>query len=188
MTLTLTRGHESHSPMSTVAVKSNRPSNKYRRNAAHGSRGGGDIVTLKKKPDAPGTKEWYKPFILQLSETPNVAAACAFAGIARQTAYMARRSDARFAQAWDDCINASIDHLEEVAFKRAEESSDLLTIFLLKSHRPEKYRETSRHEVTGPDDGPLEITPIPMDYARVQEVLKTLRDVLPGGTDDHASV
>ena len=36
--------------------------------------------------------------------------------------------------------------------------SDTLAIFLLKAHRPEKYRENSRMELTGANGGPLQIS------------------------------
>lgn len=35
--------------------------------------------------------------------------------------------------------------------------SDLLTIFLLKAHRPDKYRETTRQELSGPAGGPIPV-------------------------------
>ena len=117
-----------------------------------------DKLTAKEEPDAPDNRDWYKPFIMQLTEFPNVTRACAFAGVARQTAYAARDIDKPFKQAWDECIAAAIDGLEEVAFKRAKESSDLLTIFLLKAHRPGRYRETNRHEITGADGADVTVT------------------------------
>ena len=117
-----------------------------------------DKLKAKEEPDAPDNRDLYKPFIIQLSEFPNVTRACAFAGVARQTAYAARDIDKPFKQAWDECIAAAVDGLEEVAFKRAGTSSDLLAIFMLKAHRPDRYRETNRHEITGADGADLTFT------------------------------
>lgn len=105
--------------------------------------------------DVPENRYWYKDFLQQMAEFPNVSRACAYAGIARQTAYDAREVDPAFKAAWEMCVNASLDHLEQVAFQRAELGSDTLAIFLLKAHRPEKYRETQRHEHSGTDGSDL---------------------------------
>src|SRR3990170_2300313 len=43
------------------------------------------------------------------------------------------------------------------AWQRARASSDLLLIFLLKAHRPDIYRETTRHWVSGPGGQPIEV-------------------------------
>lgn len=51
-------------------------------------------------------------------------------------------------------IEAGTDRLEDIARERASrplDGSDTLLIFLLKSRRPGKYRETTRHEISGPD-------------------------------------
>lgn len=94
-------------------------------------------------------------FLKELSAMPNVSRACRLAQIARSTAYALRERDANFADAWDAAIEAGIDTLEEKAWRRAERESDTLAIFLLKAHRPEKYRETVRSELTGADGGPI---------------------------------
>jgi hypothetical protein len=48
---------------------------------------------------------------------------------------------------WDEALEDACDILEAEAWKRARDKSDLLLIFLLKAHRPAKYRETTRHEI-----------------------------------------
>ena len=45
-------------------------------------------------------------------------------------------------------------YLGEVVTK-VRKYSDTLLIFLLKAHRPKKYRETIHHAVTGEDGGPV---------------------------------
>lgn len=89
--------------------------------------------------------EWRPVFLATLRETANVRFACQQAGISRKSAYAARNRSPDFARAWDDAIEDATDALEAIARKRACDSSDLLLIFLLKAHRPEKYRE--RHDV-----------------------------------------
>lgn len=94
---------------------------------------------------------------LRLSEG-NVSKACEAAHVPRRTAYDWRGQDAHFADLWDEVVEAGTDTLEDEAFKRAKSSSDLLLIFLLKSRRPEKYRENVQLDVTSggkPLLGPL---------------------------------
>lgn len=87
-----------------------------------------------------------------------MARAAREAGVSRTAAYMARESDPGFAQAWDDVIEAAVDELESVAFKRSLEGSDYLLRILLSAHRPGKYRERSSVEHSGPGGGPLSVT------------------------------
>lgn len=84
-----------------------------------------------------------------------IGTSCAQAGISRATYYRWREADPAFAAEADDAIEYGTDVLEDVVFQRAVMTSDTLAIFLLKSRRPEKYRETTRHEISGPDGAPL---------------------------------
>lgn len=97
------------------------------------------------KPDA----EWMGAFLALLAASPNVTLAAQGAGISRSKAYQYRKEDPGFAAKWDDAIGESIDRLEAAAFKRAEETSDTLAIFLLKSHKPDVYRETINQNQSG---------------------------------------
>lgn len=90
--------------------------------------------------------KWQARFLAQLREAPSVTHACAAAGVPRRTVYDYRTALPEFAQAWDEAIEASVDALVVEAFTRAK-ISDTLLIFLLKSHRPEVYRETIRLDV-----------------------------------------
>lgn len=112
---------------------------------------------------------WRPKFLAALAETCNVTHAARTAGINRNTAYDHRDSDAAFAAAWDDALEQGVDVLELEARRRAlhgtlrpvfhqgiecgaiREYSNTLTIFLLKAHRPDKYRErqTIDHNVNG---------------------------------------
>ncbi len=62
-------------------------------------------------------------------------------GVGRRTLYKWRDSDDEFAGACHDASEDGIDVIEDVALKRAKDSSDRLLMFLLKARRPEKYRE-----------------------------------------------
>lgn len=122
-------------------------------------------LTPKKRQES----RWERGFLVALAQTANVTEAARLAKITRQRAYDLRDSSAEFKQAWDDALEQACDTLELEARRRAEKGvsktifykgkpvgkeinySDTLMIFLLKAHRPEKYRE--RFEHTGPDGG-----------------------------------
>lgn len=64
--------------------------------------------------------------------------------MAKSTAYGWRENDPEFDKAWVEALDEAADNLELYAHNRArdaEKPSDVLTIVLLKSLRPEKYRE-----------------------------------------------
>ncbi len=98
-------------------------------------------------------------FLAELALSPNVSQACAKGQISRTTAYEWKKEDESFAKSWEELLEASTDLLEAEARRRAHKGveepvfwqgkvcgaiqkySDTLLIFLLKAHRPEKYRE-----------------------------------------------
>jgi len=85
---------------------------------------------------------WQDRFLEIFAMSLNVALAAQGAGINRATAYKERDKSPEFAKAWDDAKAAAIERLEAAAFNRAQNMSDVLLIFLLKSHKPETYRES----------------------------------------------
>ncbi len=105
----------------------------------------------------------------------SVAHAAGKAGFTRQAAYLRRKNDLEFAQAWNDAIEQGTDVLEDAATVRAvrgvekpvfqqgkqvgtiREYSDILMIFLLKARRPEKYRDNATIEHTGAGGGPIKL-------------------------------
>jgi hypothetical protein len=89
-------------------------------------------------------KHWRLKFLDALRMSGIVTQAAMEAGIDRDTAYYERQRDPAFAQEWADALDRGVDMLEDVAKKRAYEGSDTLLIFLLKAHRPDRYRETTR--------------------------------------------
>lgn len=97
----------------------------------------------------------------------HVANACKAVKIGRRTAYDWRDQDAEFANRWDDIVGASLDDLEQEAYRRAyhgverpvfyqgaecgsiREYSDSVLMFILKAGRPEKYRDHYKIEHGG---------------------------------------
>jgi hypothetical protein len=120
-----------------------------------------------------GGPDWKPKFLEALRETGLVKDACAAAAVGRSTVYEARQQDEDFALAWHDIEEETTERMEREAIRRAAdgverpvhykgervdsvtEYSDTLLIFMLKARRPEVYRETTRHEHTGPDGGPI---------------------------------
>ena len=92
------------------------------------------------------TRDWQDRFLSLLESTFSVSAAASGAGIDRRTAYRHKDSDPEFSARWESALANAIDSLEEAAYKRAREMSDTLAIFLLKTRRPDLYRD--RQDVT----------------------------------------
>lgn len=90
------------------------------------------------------TAEQWKKFYALLETSGNVSLSAHGAAIGRTTVYEAMRTDPAVAERVGDAKECAIAHLEEEARRRAMSSSDVLLIFLLKSLRPERYRETYR--------------------------------------------
>lgn len=106
-------------------------------------------------------------FLEKLSETCNVSEACRAAAIGRTTAYEWRDGEPEFAAAWNDAEQEAVDKLEREAWRRAvdgtdkpvtfqgeitatyKEYSDRMLELLLKAHRPDRYVERSKVEITG---------------------------------------
>lgn len=106
-------------------------------------------MARKKKSPARREPVWVKPFLAALSNTANIRFACQQAEIVRQTAYDRRKAHPEFLRRWRIAMQEACDALEAVAWKRAQAESDTLLIFLLKAHRPKKYRENVKHEHGG---------------------------------------
>lgn len=114
-------------------------------------------------------------FLDQLRKEPNITKAARSAGATRQHFYQTRAANPDFAKAWDEALEESLDLCEAELHRRAfrgtlkpvyqggvkvgaiREYSDTLAIFLMKAHRPEKYRETVRTEHTTPKGDPFTI-------------------------------
>lgn len=114
-------------------------------------------------------------FLQCLLDAGNVSRAALKIGMSRVRLYELKKEDEDFSAAWDEAIEIGIDALEEEARRRAYEGtdkpvfyqgyqcgaireySDTLMIFLLKAHRPEKFKERVHNEHTGENGGPIKI-------------------------------
>jgi hypothetical protein len=70
-------------------------------------------------PTGPKAFNWKPVFLKALREYPVLRFACDAAGVNRSTAWRARKTDAEFAQAWDDCLVDGVDQAEQEAYRRA---------------------------------------------------------------------
>jgi hypothetical protein len=102
------------------------------------------------------TPKKRKAVLEALATGVSISAACKCAGIGRASAYEWRRDDAEFAAEWESAVDTGTDKLEDIAFERAQDSSDTLLIFLLKARRPNKYHERMALAHMGKDGGPIE--------------------------------
>lgn len=93
------------------------------------------------------TVEKRDAFIVALQEKGSVYHASQAVGIARCTAYQWRKRFPGFAKDWDAAIEDAADTLEASLYERGMIKDTTAAIFWLKGHRPEKYRETTRHEL-----------------------------------------
>ncbi len=87
-------------------------------------------------------RDWQPAFFEALRNSGNVRAACQAAGVGRTIVYRHRQRSATFRARWDAALDEATDALEAVARQRAVAGSDALLMFLLRAHRPERYRET----------------------------------------------
>lgn len=98
-------------------------------------------------------------FVKALAETANVSAAARAARASRSRAYQLKAADPDFAAEWADALETATDALDAEARRRALDGvevphfhqgrvagtlrrySDTLLMFLLRAHRPERYRD-----------------------------------------------
>ena len=80
-------------------------------------------------------------------EYGTISAACKAAGIGRSTWYGIKKDDPQFAADAEHAKHEVADGLEQEAIRRAYDGSDVLLIFLLKGHKPEKFKERNYSEV-----------------------------------------
>jgi len=115
--------------------------------------------------------QWDR-FLEQIALNANVGDACEAAGIGRTTFYTRKNNDPEFAAQYQEAMERSLDRLESAAFARAVNGVEEITLrgreviktvkysdgllqFLLKAHRPGKFKDKTTHEHTGPDGQPL---------------------------------
>ena len=115
-------------------------------------------------------KDWKPEFIELLRRTANVTLAARYAGRSRNQVYHVRRHSEDFAAQWREALEEGSDLLEAEARRRAvtgidkpvffkgevvgsiTKYSDSLLMFLLKAHRPQKFRDSGKVKHTGATD------------------------------------
>ena len=94
----------------------------------------------------PHTKKKIDRFLKSLAAGGNVSESAKVSDMDRSHLYHLRRVNAEFAEKWDAALDLGISALEDEAlaraFDRQDRNSYLLLMFLLKAHRPAKYRDT----------------------------------------------
>lgn len=121
-------------------------------------------------PATKWTARKRRAFLKTLSTTGNVSEAARASKLSRSHAYALKLSDLDFAAEWADALESATDVLEAEARHRAVDGvqqphfhqgkvagsvtkySDSLLMFLLKAHRPEKYRDKSAEAKGSSDD------------------------------------
>jgi hypothetical protein len=127
-----------------------------------------------------------KRFLGYLSETCNVTRSCRLAGVDRSDMYKLRKDDPYFAEDWATAIEMGIEALEDEMHRRAFEGvlitnqhgtnrkySDVLAIFLLKAHRPDKYSDRFRLVIPPAERGTLGLDD-PRLTDKMDSILKSL--------------
>lgn len=112
-------------------------------------------------------------FLELLATNGNVTISADATNLDRRKLYRIRDENTDFASAWDAAMEQASDYLEAEARRRAVDGweepvfyqgeptglvrkfSDTLLIFLLKGARPEKFRDRSQTELTGPGGSAL---------------------------------
>ena len=112
-----------------------------------------------------GTAEKRAAFLEELRQKGSVYHAARTAGVGRRTVYTWRNNLPGFAQEWDNAIEDAADDLEASLYERGKAKDTVAAIFWLKGHRPEKYRETAHHILSGDKARPLSIKVITSEEA-----------------------
>ena len=116
-----------------------------------------------------------RAFLAAVARTGNVTQAAEIAHIARSAHYQWLEADPVYAAAYEDAMEQAAQRLEAEARRRAEEGveepvfyqgkqcgvirkySDSLLMFLLKGAMPDKYKERTSTELTGPGGKDLRV-------------------------------
>ena len=97
-----------------------------------------------------GNRPAMERFLQKLRDSANVRAACDAADVNRSTVYRWRDKWKTFADEWNEALEDACDVLEQEAWRRAmAENSDRLLMFLLKAHRPDKFKDRQELEHKG---------------------------------------
>lgn len=127
------------------------------------------------KAETMATYRARKRFLEKLEVAGNVSEAARETPFSRETFYKWKHKNKNFCAKWDRAVEIAIDRMEREAYRRAVEGiptpviyqgqitgtyltySDRLMELLLKAHRPEKYKDRSSTELSGPGGEPLTV-------------------------------
>jgi hypothetical protein len=147
---------------------------------------------------AAGTPDWTLAFLAAIRDGLHVREAAATANVDGTMPYHRRDEDEAFRAAWEQASKIGTKALEAEAGRRSyhgttravyymgeecgriREYSDTLLMFLLRARKPKKYRDRGKLELTGKDDGPVEVK---HDAAEVLKALTDLKDAIAAGAD-----
>jgi hypothetical protein len=119
------------------------------------------------------TSRAREAFLTHLAQTSNVTESAELVGMSRRGIYDVRERDEAFRQSWDEAVEIATDLLEKEARRRALDGweepvfyrgeeigktrlySDRMLELLLKAHRPDRFKDTVRQELTGANGNPL---------------------------------
>lgn len=125
-------------------------------------------------------EKWKRLFLDAFRESGIISQAIMVAGVSRGQLRSALDKDPEFLEAFHDAKADAIDSLETEAVRRAKDGSDQLLMFLLKSHRPEVYRENHKIEVSGH----LEVD----HRSTLMEKLATMAEALALGSEKSSEI
>lgn len=108
-----------------------------------------DSERCRRHSETGGTVDKKGAFIEALRDELSIYAAAKVVGVGRATVYRWRDADPAFDAAIAASQADAIDTLEQSLFRRAKKSDTTAAIFLLKSWRPDKYRERTAVEHSG---------------------------------------
>lgn len=98
--------------------------------------------------------------LAKLATGASISASAKAAGVHRQTYYDWRKSDEEFSELADQAIEMGTDSLEDSALRQARQGNTTLMVLLLKSRRPDKYKDRSALEHSGPNGSAIVVTTI----------------------------
>ena len=112
--------------------------------------------SIRPPPASKKRGSWKRRFLGALARCGNVTLAARKAKVATSTVYEARLRDPRFAAAVAKAREAAVETLEDKAQAIAKDGNAQMLMFLLKAHRPGRYRDGAA-DADGPPVNPEQI-------------------------------
>ncbi len=103
------------------------------------------------------TKKKEQELLDQLRSGKTVAGACRACGVQTSTFYFQKQRHPEFAAAVAEAIDEGTDHIEDDLLDLGRDGNVVALLATLKARRPDKWREKSTHEHTGPGGTALTI-------------------------------